>query len=61
MAAPKQLDAKKTGWSNDFSSQFKSFEVFKKWYDPKYKNLKAEEVWKTIGGKLPDKKTEAAK
>ena len=56
MAPKKQLDAKKTAWPKDYSKQFESFEAFKKWYDPKYKNLKAEEVWKKIGGKLPEKK-----
>lgn len=52
----KQLDANKTGWPDNFAGHFKNFEDFKNWYDPKYKNLKAEEVWKKIGGKLPEKK-----
>lgn len=56
MGAPKQKDAKKTGWPSNYANQFKSFDVFKKWYDPKYKNLKAEEVWKKSGGELPETK-----
>lgn len=56
MAAPKQKNAKLTGWPKDYANQFESFESFKKWYDPRYKNLKAEEVWKKCGGKLPEKK-----
>ena len=31
---------------------FKDFDHFKKWYDPKYKNAKAETIWKKIGGKI---------
>lgn len=50
MGAPKQLDSKKTGWPKDFANQFKDLADFKKWYDPKYKGEKAEEVWKKIGG-----------
>ena len=51
----KQLDAKKTGWPSNLLGQFKDFEAFKSWYDQRYKNIKAEEVWTKIGGKLPEK------
>ena len=47
MVQHKQLDAKMTGFSKGLVKSFKGdFEAFKKWYDPKYKNMKAEDVWK---------------
>lgn len=56
----KQLDASKTGWSANMLRLCKSFEDFKAWYDPRYKGMKAETVWKKMGGKVETKK-EAAK
>lgn len=52
----KQLDARKAGWPDGFVTLFKDFSHFEKWFDPKYKNLKAEEVWKKLGGKIETKK-----
>lgn len=54
-----QLDAKKTAWNPLLRRNFKSFEEFKKYYDPMYKNMKAEDVWKKIGGEIPKKKKKA--
>lgn len=51
-----QKDAKKTGWGKNFLRLFSDFDAFKKWYDPRYKNLKAETVWKNLGGVIPEKK-----
>lgn len=48
-----QLEAKNTGFTKDLLRVFKDFEAFKEWYDPKYKGMKAEDVWKNIGGKKP--------
>ncbi len=56
MGAKKQLDANKTGWPEGWAAQFKSFDHFKKWYDPRYKNVKAETIYKKIGGVIPTKK-----
>ena len=56
MAVKEQLDAKKTGWGVNFSTMFKDFDAFKPWFDARYKNMKAEEVWKMTGGTLPEKK-----
>jgi hypothetical protein len=50
-----QLEAKNTGWSKDLLRIFDNFESFKTWYDPIYKGMKAEDVWREIGGKLPKK------
>lgn len=52
----KQLDAKLTGFSSGLLVSFKNnYEDFKKWYDPKYKNESAANIWKSIGGTLPKK------
>ncbi len=43
--AKKQLDAKKTGFPLNLVKVWKGdFEAFKKYYDPIYKNLTADEV-----------------
>lgn len=53
MASKKELDAKKTGFSPVIVKAFKGdFVKFKAWFDPKYKNLTAEDVWKSIGGDI---------
>ena len=54
-----QLDARKTGWSGSLLQLFKSFDDFKAWYDPRYKSMKAEIVWRKIGGKIETKKEAA--
>lgn len=54
---PRQHDAKLTGFSKGLLVSFKGdYEAFKKWYDPKYKNKSAADVWKSIGGTVPKKK-----
>lgn len=50
-----QKDANKTGWSSDLLRLFKDFDHFRIWYDPKYKNAKAETIWKKIGGTIEKK------
>ena len=57
MGAKKQIDAKKTGWAHNFALLFKDFDHFKEWYDPRYKNMKAEDVWKKCGGKIKKEAT----
>lgn len=53
----KQLDAKLTGFSKGLLVSFKGdYEAFKKWYDPKYRNVSAGKIWESIGGKIPKKK-----
>lgn len=54
-----QLDARKTGWSSQILRLCKSFDDFKAWYDPRYKLMKAETVWKKMGGKIETKKEAA--
>jgi hypothetical protein len=55
----KQLDANKTGWDKRILPSFKSFEHFKEWFDPRYKNAKAEVIYKKLGGEVPKKKKES--
>ncbi len=52
MGTKKQLDATKTTFSKNIVNVYKSFKDFKAWFDPKYKNVSAEEVWKKLGGKI---------
>jgi hypothetical protein len=53
----RELDATKTGFSPDLVASFKGdYKAFKEWYDPKYRGVTAEKVWKSIGGKMPNKK-----
>ncbi len=59
MGAKKQLDANKTGWASNMLTMFKDFEHFKTWYDPRYKNVKAETIWKKIGGKIEKEKPQS--
>ena len=52
-----QLDAKQTGFTPELVQVFKgNYEAFRIWYDPLYKGVSAETIWKSIGGKLPKKK-----
>jgi hypothetical protein len=49
-------DATKTGFTPDLVKQAVTFDVFKKWFDNHYTGKSAEDVWTSIGGKLPEKK-----
>jgi hypothetical protein len=44
-----QLDATKTGFPIGLIDSFGGkFEAFKAWYDPKYKGVSADKVWKDL-------------
>ena len=57
-----QLACKKENFSKAHVKAFKDkFEDFKKWYDPLFKGISAEDVWKYIGGTIPKKEAKKDK
>jgi hypothetical protein len=52
-----QISAKKAGFSPDLVKVFNDdFKAFKDWYDSKFIDVPAKDVWKKIGGTAPKTK-----
>ena len=51
-----QLAPNKGNFTKAHRVAFKdNYEAFKKYFDPRFKGISAEEVWKHIGGTVPKK------